>query len=116
MRKKKNLPLRAPQKEAVHWIWPAGHSLPTPDLEYAATLKVKLQIILHTTCKVLWTYAFCFSAVKFSPRFLALAQAGNEDFPILLPVTPQNKSSLHSLLQTNKSLVPRLDFPWTAHI
>ena len=69
------------------------------------------------TCKVLWTYASCFSAVKFPPTFLALAQAGNADSPFYSQLTPQNKSSLHSPLQTNlfyatnKSLVPRLDLP-----
>lgn len=64
MRKKKNLPLRALQKEAVHWIWPAGHSLPTPDLEFAATLKVKLQIILHTHLQSSLDICFLFLSCK----------------------------------------------------
>ena len=63
---KKNLPLRAPQKEVARCIWSAGHSSPTPDLECSGTLKAKLQIILHAHLQSSLDICFLFLSCKVS--------------------------------------------------
>lgn len=120
MWKKKKSSLKAPQKYTVCWIWPAGHSLPTPDLEYSVTLKVQLQIILqiilHIHLQSSLDICSLFLSCSFRPDFWLLLRLVMKTSPFYF-VTPQDKSSLHSPLQTNlfsitnKSLVPRLDLP-----